>query len=136
MADLYDILSQQAITEFLPPDKSRVLHEIVAQAKPSGIVFPFRFKPIDYFPKGVDLTLHDVAQWLNKLGEHPGVVAVSMEHDIDGANMFVVTWRVTVETPSGDSSDDVILSWGDAQGVNGYPKLDRAIANLEAIEAL
>jgi hypothetical protein len=136
VAGNYQILAQQAVTEFIPPDKTRVLHEITAQAIPSGVVFPFRFKPVDYFPQGVDLTLHDVAQWLNKLAAHPGVVAVSLEHDVDGSNMIAVTWRVTVETPSGDSQDDVILSWTEAIGLNGYPKLDKAIKNMEEIEAL
>jgi hypothetical protein len=136
MADLFDIVSQQTVEEYLPGGKVRERREVWAVAKPSGIAFPFRVVPADYSAQHVNLIAHDIAEYLNKLANVPGVVAVTVEQGVTGSNQIDTTVLVTVESSSGDGTNDVRLSWGEMFGLNGYPKLTKAIAQLDAVEGL
>lgn len=136
MAELYTILSQEAVTEFVPPSRTRERHEIWARAEPSGVVFTFRVVPADYAPAHVNLIAHDLAQTANALAARPGVVGVAMIQDINANNIVTTSWRVTVESASGDSSTDVPLTYSQGFGADGYRKVAAARANLDAIEEL
>lgn len=136
MADLYDIISQETVEEYLPGGKVRERREVWAVAKPSGIAFPFRVVPADYSAQHVNLIAHDIAEYLNKLAEHVGVVAVAVEQGVTGSDQIDTTVLVTVQSSSGDGTADVRLSWGEMFGLDGYPKLTRTIAQLDAVEGL
>lgn len=136
MAELFTILSQEVVTEFVPPSRTREKHEVWARAEPSGVVFTFRVVPADYAPSHVSLIAHDLAQAMNRLADQPGVTGVVMQQDVNANNQVTLHVVVTVESTSGDSTTDVRLAYGESFDQRGYDKIAKARANLDAIEDL
>ena len=130
----YEVISQETVTEFLPPNRTREMQEIWARAAESGVVFTTRVAPADYAPTHVRLILGTLADYANKLADQPGVAGVAMVQDVDSNNMVATSWRVTVESSSGDSTADVRLSYGEGFDDRGYKKIAAMVAKLDAIE--
>jgi hypothetical protein len=134
MAKRYSIVSQETVTEFLPPNRTREREEVWARAKDSGVVFTTRIAPADYSQTHVELILNTLADYSNTLADQPGVVGVAMVQDVDANNQVATSWRVTVESASGDSTRDVRLTYGEGFDDRGYKKIAAAVATLDAIE--
>jgi hypothetical protein len=130
----YSIVSQETVTEFLPPNRTREKHEIWARAEESGVIFTTRVAPADYAAANVKLILGTLADYANRLADQPGVVGVAMIQDVDANNQVTTPWRVTVESASGDSTADVRLTYGEGFDDRGYKKIAAAVAKLDAIE--
>lgn len=107
MAATYDIVSQTPAFELIPPNKLRRVTEVIAQAKPSGVIFFVRFPPSQYNPTQVALVCNSVATQLNKDMKVPGVVGITIEQDIDQNNQIVEFGVTTVESDSGNSIGEI-----------------------------
>lgn len=136
MADLYDVIGQETVTEFVPPQTTRQKHQVTAVAKPSGVVFVTRVASADWNANNLGLILHDLAVYMNKLAARPGVVSVDEQQDVNANNQLTNSFLVTVESSSGDGSADVRLTYGEAFGSDGYAKIQAARDKLDAIEEL
>lgn len=136
MAADYTVLANQLVTEFLPPNKTRQVHEITAQADPSGIVFYLRFVDAAYTTAIIARDVGAVAGELNKNAKVPGVAGIRIEQDIDANGQIVEYGIVTVESTSGDSSTELraIQTWIYASTFEA--KVAAARDKLDAIEAL
>lgn len=136
MAALYDILGTEESVERIGPTRVRDIHIITAVAKPSGVVYWFSREQAGMAPADVALTAHDLAVAMNTLADKPGVVGIRWEQNTSAYDLFTTTVVVTVESASGNSSADVRLAYGDAQGPAGYKKVAAQRAALDALEAL
>lgn len=136
MADLFDIVAQQAVTEFVPPSSTRQVHEITARAKPSGVVFTFRVSKGDYTPQVVGLVAHDLAQVFNKAADVPGVAFIQEGSDITAENTIARDYTIGVESTSGDSSTEIAVTLTTLETDAFAGRVEAARAKLDAIEAL
>lgn len=131
---LYKIISQETVTEFVPPNRTREKHEIWARADASGVVFTTRIRPADYAQAHVKLILGTLANYSNILADQPGVIGVAMVQNIDSNNIVVTHWVITVESTSGDSEQTLNLSYGEGFDERGYNKIAAAREKLNAVE--
>lgn len=136
MAELYTILSTEPTVEVIPPNKVRPLRLVTARSKPSGIVYFFAVRPPDFVASHVNLIAHDIALYMEKLADRPGVIDVTVEQSVNPTDTLSQKVVVTVESTSGDSSGDVTLTWGEAFGADGYKKVAALRAELDKIEGL
>lgn len=136
MADAFQVLSVESQVERLGPTKTRAVKIVTAVAKESGVVFWLKVLPANYTTAYINQRGGVVAEEMNTLAAKPGVVGVRVNEDTDGSDRFIQTVTVTVESSSGDSQDDVHLSWAEAQGAAGYAKVAAARSHLDDIEGI
>src|SRR5262245_15378665 len=131
----YRIVSQEPGFEFVPPNKMRRVQEIIGEAVPSGVIFYFRLQPQAYNAQNVKTIATNVAEELNKDANVPGVVGIRIEQDVNANNQIVEMGVTTVESDSGNSTDEI-------RDVQTYlftdqfePRVKAMRAKLNAIEA-
>jgi hypothetical protein len=113
MAANYRILSQMPVVEIIPPNRTRAVTEITAEAVPSGVIFYFRLVPVAYNATNIKTIAANVAEGLNKDSSVPGVVGISIELDVGANNQLVEYGVVTVESSSGNSQSEIraVQTW-------------------------
>jgi hypothetical protein len=136
MAANYSILSQQRVDQYEPGGRVVSRYEIWAVANPSGVAFPFRVTPLDYGTNTVNIVATQLAHYYNLMAAQPGVVSIEVQQGVIGDNSFDTTILVTVESASGNSTDEVRLPYALLQHDPPWTRLTAAIAALDAVEAL
>lgn len=113
MAATYDILSQMPVLEFMPPNRTRTMTEITAQAQPSGVVFYFRVTPSSYNAANIKMVCASVAGALNKDSNVPGVIGLRIEQDVGQDGQLVEYGIATVESSTGNSQTEIrkVQTW-------------------------
>lgn len=134
MAALYDILGQYTVVEFKPPNKETKMHEVVARAKPSGIVFYVRLVPTATLPAAVSAACNQVAKAVNADANLPGVTGIAINQILDQNNQVDYTLDVTVESSSGNSEMTITRPWNDVWPPGLAKPVAAAVAQLDAIE--
>lgn len=136
MAEDYTIVATNVVTEFLPPNRQRNVHEVTAQAEPSGVIFYLRFQREAFTPANVARTVQQVAAGLNRDAEVPGVVGIRIEQDLDANGQIIEYGIVTIESSSGDSTTERrgVQTWLYLTTFDDVVAAERA--KLDAIEAL
>lgn len=134
MAELYDVIASQTVTEFVPPNGTRQRQEVTVTAKPSGVTFPVRIALSDMDAKTLPMILGPLAAAFNDLRDEPGVSDVQVQQDVNNNGVIVTHIIVTVESADGNLSQDVQLQWGqEFRGFGGYSKIADTLARLNAI---
>ena len=136
MAQLFEILSQYPTVEFVPPNRTRDVRRVVAEAKPSGVVFYFNVAGVGGGTSAVTPVAQHLATLMNTLFNRPGVVGVVNEEDVGTDGQLGVWTVVTVESTSGDSQGEVRMPFADALGDAGYKKVGALRTELNQVEAL
>lgn len=137
MADNYTVMAVTPVTEFIPPNKSRQVHEVTAQAQPSGVIFFLRYVDAAFNKANVAATVGAVAGALNTDSNVPGVAGITIEQDVAQDGNIVEYGVVTVESTSGNSSTDLrdVQTWLFSLAPF-RTKVAAARDKLDAIEAL
>ncbi len=136
MAATFTILSVEPTIERLGPTKTRPIRIVTASANESGIVYWIKVLPKDFNPAYLTQRNTTVAEAMDTLAAKPGVIGVRVLEDTDPSDRFIQLVDVIVESTSGNSSDDVRLSWAEALGAAGYVKVAARRKQLDAMEAL
>jgi hypothetical protein len=137
MADNYDVVAITPVTEFIPPNKSRQVHEVTAMAQPSGVIFYLRFQDAAFNPSNVAVTTGAVANGLNIDSNVPGVIGISIEQDIDAGGNIVEYGVVTVQSTSGNSETEIRDKQGWLFTLDSFrARVAAARDKLDAIEEL
>lgn len=136
MADSFSNVTTTPYVELVPPNKTRTVYIVTAQADPSGVVFFVPVVKVDLAPARLDLILGTLAEVFNTLADKPGVESITVEQGLNAANVLQQRVVVGVVSSSGDSDTTVTLKWGEAQDQRGYAKIAAARAQLDDIEGL
>jgi hypothetical protein len=136
MADTFTILSQEPTIERLGPTKTRPITIVTAIAKESGVVYWIKVLPANMTNAYLTQRNTTVARAMDTLAAKPGVIGVRVLEDTDPSDRFIQIVVVTVESSSGASTDDVRLSWEQAQGSAGYQRVAAVRARLDDVEGL
>lgn len=136
MADAFQVLGSERQIERLGPARTRPVWIVTCLAKESGVVYWLKVLPTNYNTAYIAQRGGVVAEEMNTLAAKPGVLGVRVLEDTDPSDRLIQVVVVTVESSSGDSTDDVTLSWTEAQGVAGYTKVAATRKHLDAIEAI
>lgn len=134
MADLYDIIAQYSVVEFLPPNRTHKLQEVVARSKPSNVVFYARLEPTDKLPLAVKAACNQIATALNADADYPGVSSITINQEVDANNQVDYTIDVEVVSSSGNSFQTLTLPWNDVWPPGMEKPVANAVAQLDAIE--
>lgn len=134
MPDLYDIIATYTVVEFLPPNRSQKLLEVVARSKPSNVEFYARVAQDQYTATAVRVACHDIATALNTDATYDGVAGITVNQDIDNNNQVDYSLDVDVVSTSGASTMTISLPWADVFPPAMQTPVHRAQAELDAIE--
>lgn len=129
----FEIVGTLQTVELFGP-KSRPVHQIFATAEPSGVGFSFVVRPADFVKSHTDLIAHDIAVYLNKDAEEPGVEYLNVYQDVNGAGQFVNKAVVGVSSTSGDSETEIHPAYGALFDDRFAEAVARARAHLDDIE--
>lgn len=133
----YTVVANEQVTEYLAPTKSRSVHQITAQADPSGVIFYARFVQEAYTTANIKRTLDGIADYLNDIANDAGVAGIAIEQDVDANGQVAEYAVVTVESRSGNSTEEIRgkQEWLFTRDTFNA-KVAAARAKLDEIEAL
>lgn len=128
MANLYDFISSQQITVFIPPNSSENMQQVTARAIESGVSFLAQF-PMNVYntPGATTPFLDELANGFNSYAKVPGVEAIAAVQEIDANNQLADKIDVTVASTSGKSTTVVRTD---------YPSTDFQSVTLERFVSL
>lgn len=136
MATEYEMIGANATVEVVGGGATRNVRQITARAQPSGVVFTIVVDAADYTPARLRLVLPTIAQALNEAADVDGVVDISVYQDVNAAGQFVNKVTATVESESGNSSEEIHPAYGMIFDTRFADAVAKARANMDAIEAL
>jgi hypothetical protein len=136
MAEPYSILSTVPDVELIPPNQTRSVRVVTAQAEPSGVTFSFSVVAADFAPSHINLIAHDIATAVNKAAEIPGVASIDQTEAINADLNRFPAWNVTVESTSGNATDEISVPYGALFDERFAQRVEKARANLDSIEQL
>lgn len=136
MAEPYAILSTVPDVELIPPNQTRSVRVVTAQADPSGVAFSFTVVAADFAPSHINLIAHDIAAAINKAAAVPGVADIQQTEAVNASLNRFPAWLVTVESTSGNSADEISVPYGVLFDDRFMARVEKARDNLDAIEAL
>jgi hypothetical protein len=132
--NFYQHIDSQQITEFVPPNSSKLVWQVRGLEPNSGIVF-LSFVNDKAFRSGTYVPKH-----MNQLGRvlyHeslvPGVVGISVSQRQDTQNQIVNQLDVTVESTSGNSTGRIITPYPDPSDDAGSVATFTALVNAEIV---
>jgi hypothetical protein len=126
MADRYSFVSEELVTQIIPPTSSVTEHQVTAQALRSGVGYVARFpKELYVFPDEVALSLNALADGFDTFSAIPGVDGIAAIQEIDTQNQIIDRIDVTVVSTSGKSST-VFRTY--------YPTVDLPAVRIQAFE--
>ncbi len=136
MADPFVILGTVPDVELVPPNKTRPVRVVTARAEPSGVVFFFTVVKGDFVPSHINLIAHDIAVALNRDAAVEGVAGIEIGEEINASLQRYPSATVTVESTSGNSTDEITVPYGHLFDDGFATRVEKARANLDEIEAL
>ena len=116
----YQHIDSQQITQFVPPNSSRVVWQVRGLEPNSGIVFlsmvnDAAFKSGTYVPKH----MNQLGRVLYDESLVPGVVGISVTQNQDTQNQIVNELVVTVQSTSGNSTGRITVHYPDPSDAAG-----------------
>lgn len=136
MADTFTVVTQSPDTEYIGGTQTRQVTTVGITTKPHGVYIEFRI------PKTVYSTaqVHDYALGYSGTVEGlfaiNGVVGVSWSQQPTAGGQLQDVLTITVQSTSGDSTDQFTLPLADATSAAVKAKAAAAIKQLDAAEAL
>jgi hypothetical protein len=136
MAEAFQVLGIVPTVELVGQSSTRNVKLITARAEPSGAVFTWVQDPRDFTPANVELIGSGIAEAINAWANLPGVVDVTMYQDVAQSGQLVTYVAATVESASGNSTEDVRLATPAGLAAPFKALVAKTRAHLDAIEAV
>jgi hypothetical protein len=136
VAEHFEFLGSTATDELIGGGKTRPIRLASARAIPSGVQFTLPIAVVDFEPTKLEIILNTVAEALNKDAAVDGVDDINVYQDVSPSGQFVNKVTVSVVSSSGNSDETISVPYGAIFDARFEAAVKKAVANMDAVEAL